>query len=843
MPNSIMPKKLSVPFLRKKTSWAGEPMKGRLLFYILGAFIPVIWAIVLSVHIIHHGTPGFRLTPTNDSFVINTIDAPINTFREGDRIKRVFGLSYHHFLGYIFFQQQPVGHSRKAIIERDGAQLSIPIQFEKIGWATLLKDLWPNYLLIVTLIICSLTAVLLSPPEQPASSFFMALTACAMIIASQISFDLGQLHPMIMSASFILLAIGNWVMFSAWAHYCFNFPVDRQLLVGRPWAITAIYLLPPIVSVVAAYIASGPSMDFWGGIQRFRRWHVPFIIFAAYGKHVSDYYMTRSKVVKNQLRIPLIATWFGLGPYVFLYLLPSLLWGYPLITFRLVVLGGLSLPLAFLYVMIRYRLLEIDEALSTSLAYFILIITLYFFYAVLLSFFNRVVGFQAQHIIFPLLVLVVFFLNPIRSRIQFTIDRFLFPNRIDVTRLLQPFSRRLTTVMKIDDLAALLTGDLRQTFKVEKVAIEVIKKGWRRTFSSESAPERLPRSAGVLLHYLENIRSDLSIYQSQSDSKLAAAIADIYGLGYVLILGLKSGRNLVGVLFLGLKQNNRVYTEREIRVFKTLSNQAALALENTLIYEALTESRSRIHNMYKKLIRSEKLANIGEMASMLAHEIKNPLAIIRSSAQYLVSKPRDHKTHQELLEYIVDEADTLNLVFSNMLGLSGYNKPTFERFDLINMMNIMLNRWESGHDHRPDVTIVRQYSVDPLTIVGDKKQLSQLLVNLIRNSEEAFTDAGFIFIQAAETQRKNSVKIFIKDTGMGIAKENAAHLFRKFFTTKDKGLGLGLSLCRQIIQAHSGTLNLKNNSDEGATVTVVLPKKQKSSMNENVAPAEANNVG
>ncbi len=792
------------------------------------ALVPLIWAIFLSSIIARHGIPGFRVTPTIDSFAINTVDAPINPVQKGDRIKRISGISYYQFLNDVFHPAQSDEHSTTAILERDGREISISINFEEISWLTLLQMAWPNFLLIIILSICGLTAVLLSAPGQPAATFFTALIACAVTIASQLSFDYSLLKPDMQSISFILTATGNWVMFSAWAHYCLNFPPDRQLLVGRPWVVASIYILPPAVAITISYIAAGPSIEFWGWLQRVRRWSIPIIIFGTYGKHLYDFFTARSQVVKNQLKVPLVAAWIGLGPYVFLYLLPSFVLGHPLITFRLVVLSGLVLPLAFLYVMIRYRLLDIDEAISNSLAYFVLIITVYIFSAALLSFLNRILGFQAQHLIFPFLVVVVFLLNPARNRIQSVIDRFLFPNRIDLTPLLQSFSLRLNTAMKINDLADLLVDELPKIFKIERAALEVLKGGWRRTFTSTSSSDQPPRSLGILLHYLKNHHSELTSFQSQSNPRLAAAVANIFGLGYVLILGLKSGKKLVGVLFLGLKLNNRMYNDREIRALKTLANQSALALENTINYEALMESRDRIHTMYKKLIRSEKLANIGETASMLAHEIKNPLAIIRSSAQYLVSEPRDQQTRQELLEYIVDEVDTLNLIFSNMLGLSGYKNPKFAKFDLTNTLDKILDRWENGYDHNHRITIDRQYLPEPLLMTGDKKQLSQMLINLIRNGEEAITGTGTLFIDIRQNIKGDSLKITIKDTGTGIAKENTTHIFRKFFTTKEKGLGLGLPLCRQIIQAHKGTLDLKNNPDQGAVVIIQIPKEQAS---------------
>jgi len=834
MKNSGVPIQPTTPSSILRLSRIDKWRRLKLSLFILLALVPIIWASILSIFIARHGIPGFRVTPVLDSFVINTVDAPLNPVQKGDRIKSISGISYYHFLNNIIHPVTSGKLSNTVTIERSGRQMSIPVNYKIISWYRLLQMAWPNFLLIIILSVCGLTAVLLSPPGQPSAFFFTALVAGAMTIASQISFDYSFLDPDFMSSSFISTAIGNWLMFSAWAHYCLNFPSDRQLLTGRPWMVAGIYILPPAVAITTAYIAAGPTMEFWGWLQRVRRWSIPFIIFGTYGKHLHDFFTTRSQVVKNQLKVPLSAVWIGLGPYVFLYLIPSLALGHPLITFRLVVMSGLVLPLSFLYVMIRYRLLEIDEAISNSLAYFVLILAVYILYAIVLSLLNRALGFQAQYIIFPFLILVIFILNPARKRLQFVIDRVLFPNKIDLTPLLQPFSQRLTTTSKIDDLAALLVNELPKIFKIEHAALEVLRGGWRRTFSSESCRDRPPRTLGILLHHLTRHHAPIFPFQSQSNPKLAATIADIFEMGYVLILGLKSGEKLVGVLFLGIKLNNRMYTDREIRALITVSNLAALAIENSLNFETLTETRNRIQKMYKKMVRSEKLANIGETASMLAHEIKNPLAIIRSSAQFLVSAPRDPETRRELLEYIVDEVDTLNLVFSNMLGLSGYKNPKMTEFDLADTLNRLLDRWESGHDHNRHIVVVRQYNEKSFLMTGDEKQLSQMLINLIRNGEEAIATAGFLYLDFQGNTDKNLVKIIIRDTGTGIAEENTAHVFRKFFTTKKSGLGLGLPLCQQIIKAHNGTLSLENDPDQGAIVTVCLPSRPPTARNKNL---------
>ena len=158
-------------------------------------------------------------------------------------------------------------------------------------------------------------------------------------------------------------------------------------------------------------------------------------------------------------------------------------------------------------------------------------------------------------------------------------------------------------------------------------------------------------------------------------------------------------------LLLGNKANGKLYSRGEIQIFATLANTASIALENSFMYESLKESRDQVHQMFNKVIQAEKLATIGEMTAVFTHEIRNPLAIIRSSAEFLADQKRDRKIQEELLFNILQEIDTLNIVINNTLGLARYKTPEFKPVDICRQIRLLKDQWTRSVEHRSNVDI------------------------------------------------------------------------------------------------------------------------------------------
>lgn len=280
-----------------------------------------------------------------------------------------------------------------------------------------------------------------------------------------------------------------------------------------------------------------------------------------------------------------------------------------------------------------------------------------------------------------------------------------------------------------------------------------------------------------------------------------------------LCFPLVSMNRLIGIIFIGAKQDGTGYTDQELTIISTLTPQTGIALENAVLYK---EQRER----FRRMSRADKLATIGELAAGAAHEIRNPLTAIKSTLQYLSGKI-EGKKENTLLKNALSETERIDEILSALLSFSRPSEIKRESDDLIKIIEECLELI-SFQARKMKVEIVCSFPQNPVILTFDKSQLKQLFLNLFLNSVQSMPDGGELKI---EIQRfpEEKILISISDTGMGIPEENLDKIFDPFFTTKKGGTGLGLSICYGIIQSHKGEIEIKNNSGQGTTAFIRLP--------------------
>lgn len=222
-----------------------------------------------------------------------------------------------------------------------------------------------------------------------------------------------------------------------------------------------------------------------------------------------------------------------------------------------------------------------------------------------------------------------------------------------------------------------------------------------------------------------------------------------------------------------------------------------------------------------EMARRERLAQMGEMGAMLAHEIRNPLAGIKGYAQIIGKRPAEAR-NAGYAQRIVAEALRLESLVSDLLAYSGnesYPMTSVELRDFIEN-NVSLIRQEAGQQH---VTIGIQCD-EGIQIFGNRDKLGQVLLNLMKNSVQAMPEGGRLAITAYASGK--NVIIMVSDSGEGISYENLSRIFDPFFTTKARGTGIGLALCKKIVEEHKGTMAVESAPGKGTSVSVMLPNIQ-----------------
>ena len=231
----------------------------------------------------------------------------------------------------------------------------------------------------------------------------------------------------------------------------------------------------------------------------------------------------------------------------------------------------------------------------------------------------------------------------------------------------------------------------------------------------------------------------------------------------------------------------------------------------------ISERRALEH----KLFQSAKLAGIGTLAAGVAHEIRNPLGIMKTSADMIKRSSREGEQNYELAGFMMEEVDRLNRVVTRLLDFARPSAPKSEPCELGETLDRALAL--VGPQHRlQDLEISRDYAKEIPRARGDREQLCQVFLNLILNAVQSMAGGGRLSLATGEGEGE-TVFASVGDTGGGIDGKNLDHIFDQFFTTKDGGSGLGLAIVYRIVEAHKGRVEVNSAPGKGTTFTVVLP--------------------
>jgi len=236
---------------------------------------------------------------------------------------------------------------------------------------------------------------------------------------------------------------------------------------------------------------------------------------------------------------------------------------------------------------------------------------------------------------------------------------------------------------------------------------------------------------------------------------------------------------------------------------------------------SLTRQRDAEARLRDDLRRTEQLASLGRMLAGVAHEIRNPLAAIRSTIQLWQRKP-DSATMEGTMGTILHETERLNGLLTRLLQFARSDHAERHRVDTNQLMNEILKFVETqaasqgvttSLDLAPGLPVVR----------GSSAALRQVFLNLMTNALQAMPQGGQLVCRIRAVAHPRGIEITVSDTGPGVAPKDRPHLFEPFFTTRADGTGLGLALCREIVVQHGGTVRLQPESARGATFIVTLP--------------------
>lgn len=240
------------------------------------------------------------------------------------------------------------------------------------------------------------------------------------------------------------------------------------------------------------------------------------------------------------------------------------------------------------------------------------------------------------------------------------------------------------------------------------------------------------------------------------------------------------------------------------------------------VVASLNQANDELKRARDEVLRSERLAAVGELAAGVAHELRNPLTSVKLLLQHTAQRPQSEPLTEARLQIILDEIARMESTIQGLLDFSRPPRLNRTRHDIRESLRRAMNL-VAGRSQQQHVEMTAKLGDQPLLVDADPEQLHQVFVNLLLNGLEAMPGGGRLKLEAAVDDSKQAIHVSVRDSGLGIPEEILKRLFEPFATSKDRGTGLGLAVSRRIVTDHQGTINAANCSAGGAVFDVVLP--------------------
>jgi signal transduction histidine kinase len=235
--------------------------------------------------------------------------------------------------------------------------------------------------------------------------------------------------------------------------------------------------------------------------------------------------------------------------------------------------------------------------------------------------------------------------------------------------------------------------------------------------------------------------------------------------------------------------------------------------------EELEDSLAELASAHDQLVRTERLAAIGQLASAVGHELRNPLGVI-SNALYLLRGDFGPAPSEPALRHLNTadrEISAATVIVSDLLEFARERQPVIDHVELRGLVDEVL----SIAPPPSGIAVAPQLPDEPVQVPADRDMLRQVLLNLVTNAYQAMPDGGLLTLTV--TGGAGVVQVRVQDTGLGMTPETQSRLFEPFFTTKARGVGLGLAVSRRLVEAHGGDIVVESEEGQGSTFRVVLP--------------------
>jgi two-component system, NtrC family, sensor histidine kinase HydH len=325
--------------------------------------------------------------------------------------------------------------------------------------------------------------------------------------------------------------------------------------------------------------------------------------------------------------------------------------------------------------------------------------------------------------------------------------------------------------------------------------------------------------------------TNLQGWQVRIEKLHSVAVAPVHRLGYVFLALLFTTLFFAALLVKPIAQAITQPLESLRKFVETAGLQANSHAPSggPPEVQALSNAFEKMMQDLKKsqadLTRAAKLAIVGEMSAAMSHEVRTPLGILRSSADLLLREPALTKEGKEVLGFIISETERLNKLVSTLIDAA---RPRQLNKVEVNLTEIAANAIAllKSQAQSKNISIIFE-QIKAINLLADADQMTQVMMNLLMNALQILPNGGKIELNLQDKKDADGNEMVMMefiDDGPGILAENQAQIFEPFFTQRSGGVGLGLAVVRQIVQAHGGEISYQDSLQIGAQFTITLPK-------------------
>jgi len=507
-------------------------------------------------------------------------------------------------------------------------------------------------------------------------------------------------------------------------------------------------------------------------------------------------------------------------------------------------------PLTLGYAVVKHNLFDVDVFIRRSVTYLLLsgiVVALFFGFGTAFSLgLQEFTGQSSRIATVVSTILIIMLFNPLRTRIDRTIDRRFFRERYEYSATIRKASSILVSIIDLNQLLHQLLDTVTDAIKIERGLI-MLKSADREEFKvvvtdgyEKSQPVMLLPATHPFLRHLEDAKKAVQINDVEElhefEDERALHLEAMAGLGIVLAIPVLYERRLIGVLGLSEKKSGAWYSSEDMELLSTLMMQTAISIENARKVEEL-KKMIELEASYRELQKLDELKD--NFLSMVSHDLRTPMTSIKGYATLLNARAGrlTEERQEHYTSIIMKECDRLTRLINDLLDLqrfeAGRMQLDFKDVDLAEIIRSAAASFRGGAITRR-IDLREELPPGEVLVSADADRLAQVVSNLLSNALKFSPEESTVIVsmEIVSEDGVRSARVWVKDNGPGIPEDQQAGLFDKFKQVeglvrgREQGSGLGLALVREIINEHGGTVGVDSEPGRGSAFYFTIKLKE-----------------